>query len=286
MKKWLNRLRGGDESIETAMATGIVDPGENPVEIDVVGEARYQDNLERLAGKKQAVGKEHRVGVTLRCEPTNPYDSNAVRVESMGLVVGYLPKQLAEAACAGISRHGGAVEGQGLVVGGWKDGTSEGSFGIRVWLREGDAQRVGIARQDAPRLPPPAPNEVRLSPAEGDVGAPVSVVTVTGEEHYQPAIEATRPVGRLADWWPCLATLQVVPNNPHTKTTSECVEVRLGGQTAGYLTAAMTERHGPAISAALAAGRTATARAHVHRAAKGDRSTLEVKLDMLDPRAR
>ena len=284
MKKWLNRLRGGDESTETAMETGIIDAGENPVEVDVVGEARYQDNLERLAGRKQAVGKEHRVGVTLRCEPTNQYDPNAVRVESMGLVVGYLPKQLAAGACAGMSRHGGAVEGQGLIVGGWKDGSSEGSFGIRVWLREDDAQRVGIARQDAPQLPPPTPNEIRLSPADGDVRARVSVVTVTCEEHYQPAIETTRPPGRLADWWPCVATLEMVPTNPHTKTARECVEVRLGGQPAGHLTAAMTERHSPAIRAALAAGRTATARAQVHTATKGDTSILRVKLDMLDPR--
>src|SRR5206468_3176021 len=60
--------------------------------VDVIGEASYQENIERITGGKKP--KTHRVPVTaaLVCEPTNPKDRYAVLVLVQGLTVGYLSR--------------------------------------------------------------------------------------------------------------------------------------------------------------------------------------------------
>ena len=107
--------------------------GDTIAEIEVHGESFRQGELAALAGPKTDEGKNERVGVTLRCEPTNEHDCNAIRVEVMGQLVGYVAREQAiglspamQGAC------GGAPEAQGLIVGGWKyaDG-DEGPYGIR-----------------------------------------------------------------------------------------------------------------------------------------------------------
>ena len=99
------------------------------VEVDVVGEGFVEDTLARIAGGKSAEGKQLRVGATLRCEPTNPHDAYAVRVEVMGQLVGYLPRASATKASPGLTRAGGAIEGQGLIVGGRKTETTKATSG-------------------------------------------------------------------------------------------------------------------------------------------------------------
>ena len=37
----------------------------------------------------------------------------------------------------------GAIEGRGLIVGGWRNAASEGTYGIRVWLTSADMRRLG-----------------------------------------------------------------------------------------------------------------------------------------------
>ena len=39
---------------------------------------------------------------------------------------------------------GGALEATGVIVGGWTDATSEGHYGIRVWITGSDAARIGL----------------------------------------------------------------------------------------------------------------------------------------------
>jgi hypothetical protein len=281
---WLKRLLGNEERDSEALAfeVGISDLEEpDHVEVDVVGEASYQEALATIAGRRTESSKQHRVGVTLRRDPANPYDPNAVQVEVMGRVVGYVPRATAATVAPGMASAGGAVEGQGVIVGGWERADSNGHFGIRVWLAKRDADRIGLRRPDPiPDLPPPGPGEIRLSPSDE---LNVSAVTVTCEEHYQPGIEASRPSPDWnRDWWPCLATL-VLGTNPHTGATSPSVEVRLGGQVAGYLTPAMTERHVPRILRVTDGGGVASARAHVSKGTKAGASIWRVKLALEKP---
>ena len=81
--------------------------GDTLVELNIVGEAAYQDALARIAGPKDADGKHTGVGVTLRCEPANTYDRNAVRVEVMGQLLAYV----ARASRSTLSTHHGCVQG-------------------------------------------------------------------------------------------------------------------------------------------------------------------------------
>lgn len=49
------------------------------VEVEVRGESHCQDALGAIAGPKEEDAKQLLVGVTLRCEPDNEFDANAVR---------------------------------------------------------------------------------------------------------------------------------------------------------------------------------------------------------------
>ncbi len=115
------------------------------LELEIVGESHTQHVLGAIAGRKDAEGKRERVGVTLRCQPDNTYDGNAIRVEVMGQLTGHVSRgqagllsPLMQHSCAG------ALEAVGMIVGGWDDGDSSGYYGIRVWITQRDARRLGV----------------------------------------------------------------------------------------------------------------------------------------------
>jgi hypothetical protein len=115
------------------------------VEIEIVGESFCQSELERIAGRKEPDGKSQRCGVTLRREPDNKYDDNAVRVEVMGLGVGHVARPSAAVLSPAMQVHsGGVIEAKALIVGGWDDGSSRGHCGIRVWLSTADLDRICV----------------------------------------------------------------------------------------------------------------------------------------------
>jgi HIRAN domain len=270
--------------------------------VEIVGESYRQDALASLAGQKDAEGKHKIVGAVLRCEPKNEHDANAIRAEVMGKHVGYVSRETAKFLSPAIQQAcGGALEARGLIVGGWKSESrddhgryvevSEGSYGIRIWITEHDAERLGM-RPDAldpglrphwPDAPQPVHGEQRLSPTKADVdaGRYGSVVTVTCEEHYQNAIEAAMPPG----WdpqrtWPLLVDLAVAASNPHTKRGTPCIEVRSGDRTIGYLTPKMSDRHMAPIQACVKSGRRATATATASRGSKGGLMLWRIKVQL------
>lgn len=114
------------------------------VEIDVVGEAHRQDALERIAGERGDIGKHHAVGTTLRCDPRNEHDANAIRIECMGQLLGYIPRQTAALLAPALNGQGGIAEAIGVIVGGWDDGVSIGSYGVRVWIPRRSLLRIGV----------------------------------------------------------------------------------------------------------------------------------------------
>jgi hypothetical protein len=267
------------------------------VEIEVVGESFYQGALERIAGPKSMTGKEYKVGTTLRCEPSNPHDKNAIRVEVMGQLVGYVGRTDAIRYSPALAQHcGGAFEAPGLIVGGWRNPGSEGHYGIRVWVHRSDGPKLGLDLSPPPPPPPlvpyptlPAPrvNETRLSPTQAQIDAGLwgSTVTVTGEEHYQAAIAAALPAGwDDKRWCPVLAELCFVPANPHAKVVAECIAVSLAGQRVGYLTPRMTARYSSMLRAALLVGPdAATAEGRAGRGEKGGQRIWRVMLVMRKP---
>lgn len=271
------------------------DADERLVEIDVVGESHRQEALASIAGPKEALGKHLPVGVALRCEPSNTYDANAIRVEVMGQLLGYVAREPASILSPNICRAaGGVIEARGLIVGGWDDGMSVGHYGIRVWLTERDCSRLSVppadvdksppARQPWPVLPAVQPGERRLSPTDEDIAAErwASAVTVICEEHYQDALVAAMPANWKNDQtWPLLVDLVVTDCNPHSKQARPCVEVSNGGRRIGFFTPAMTDRYLSAISQACGGGSRATAAAQASKTTKAGAPLWRVKVQMV-----
>lgn len=283
---FLDRFRGRsavvdrEEVVREALVVRVDDIAEM-VELTVVGESYRQELLAQIAGPREADGKQHYVGVTLRCEPGNPHDTNAIRVEVMGQHVAFIARVQAAALSAAMQqRCGGVIEAHGMVVGGWDDGATTGYYGIRVWIPPAHLDRIGIDRsavEQQPRpqepAPPPRPpmtyptlpnvkaGERRLSPTERDLkaGRYGTVVTVIDEEHYQPAILSIMPAGWDDRSWPLLVDLAIAERNPHSKHDTPCIEVRVAAAVAGYFTPKMTERHHPQVTSALANSSRVTA---------------------------
>lgn len=146
------------------------------IELHIVGESYHQDALAAIAGPKGLDGKEFAVGATLRCEPSNPYDANAIRVEVMGQLLGHVGREQAALLSPAIARgYAGCIEGRGLIVGGWRDGAGEGAYGIRVWITTRDTTRLEIApavldpaHRPKPVMPPPTPAATWPGPADQD----------------------------------------------------------------------------------------------------------------------
>jgi hypothetical protein len=114
-------------------------------DLEVVGEASYQDALWALSG--------HRLGDRVRCDviavlvpqPQNPYDANAISVQIEGRLVGHLARDVAVRYGPGLqnlmTRCAGHVALRGVIVGGGYYGDGPGRLG--VWL-EHDPEAFGI----------------------------------------------------------------------------------------------------------------------------------------------
>lgn len=100
--------------------------------MEVVGESHWQENLERLAGGRTEDGADLLVKVTLRPDPGNVHDANAVIVEVDELQVGFLSRESAKEYRAAF---GGAIvhDYPARIVGGWdRGGGDSGSFGVKL----------------------------------------------------------------------------------------------------------------------------------------------------------
>jgi hypothetical protein len=133
---------------------------EGHVDLDVVGEASYQDNLWRVVGGRRSPTDRVRVDVhaVLVAEPDNPYDANAVSVWVQGLKVGYLSRDDARRYRPGLlaleNEHRRPVALAGAIVGGGMRADGLGRLG--VFLRH-DPADFGLRP-----MPPPAPPEARM----------------------------------------------------------------------------------------------------------------------------
>lgn len=102
----------------------------------VVGESRYQDELEAICGRRKLNGEDKTVEAELVLEDENPHDRNAVRVEISGRQVGYLGRDDAPAFRERVQREG--LPGprfpcRAHISGGWDDGSGDrGHYGVRL----------------------------------------------------------------------------------------------------------------------------------------------------------
>ena len=130
---WFSKVFGKSEStpsIELARTRGFTH--------DIVGEASYQKNIERVVGGKKQYSAKHECKALLECEIGNPHDENAVAVKIEKKVVGYLSREDAanyRAELKVIDANLPTTNVHAKIVGGWKDEESEGSFGVKLNLK-------------------------------------------------------------------------------------------------------------------------------------------------------
>ena len=112
-------------------------PGPGKYGVDIVGESKYQDNLEKLAGGRDEESVEIEVVAVLILEDNNPYDSNAVRVDIEGITVGYFSRSDAVDYRRKIAEPGAqdkTLACKALIVGGWERVNDKGHFGVKLDL--------------------------------------------------------------------------------------------------------------------------------------------------------
>jgi hypothetical protein len=100
---------------------------------EVVGESKFQRELEAIAGGRTALGANHKCIAVLRPEPTNRHDKNAVQVEVGGYTVGYLPRAIAAGFVEALHEEGFLLAVcNATIVGGWlaTKKQEQGHFGI------------------------------------------------------------------------------------------------------------------------------------------------------------
>lgn len=137
---WMRSLFGGSSPppVEAPSPQGsLLFAGDERFEFEIVGESKYQDWLEALAGPKCEEGCNKLVPVELRPEPSNLADPNAVQALVLGGVVGYVPRVPAAALAALLKAKQvppRKAEVMGMIVGGWLRPGSEGAYGVKLDL--------------------------------------------------------------------------------------------------------------------------------------------------------
>lgn len=194
-------------------------------EVKVVGESNYQEALEAACGGRSGDGaRVPLVTASLRREPTNQHDRNAVRADLNGRCAGYIPRDQAPI----FGEVLGKMAEQGLpptcrawLTGGWDRGVLDrGSFGIVLDVHP-DLQVI----DDAPMLP-----------------FGTGRVSITGEEGSQAYLTSLLEGQDRAE---VLASLE--PDD-------QSILVDVGGMKVGKLTPKMSARYGLWVSEILSAG--------------------------------
>jgi hypothetical protein len=105
--------------------------------VEVVGESFYRAALTRIAA---TAGPSRVLSATLRPDPSNPYDRNAVRVEIDGELVGHVPRDLAGLIAGPIAElaREGPVTAKAELRG---EPDSELGCGVVLWI---EARRLGL----------------------------------------------------------------------------------------------------------------------------------------------
>lgn len=111
-------------------------PTNGGYDLEIVGEASFQDNLLAICGRKTKNGHNKKTIAYLILENNNPVDKNAVRIDTEGKTVGYLSRAVAIKYRDYLKHHGlGDIIGTcpAVIKGGWDRGNGDtGHFG--VWL--------------------------------------------------------------------------------------------------------------------------------------------------------
>jgi hypothetical protein len=159
-------------------------------DLEVVGEASYQDNLWRIVGGQGSPDDRVRVDVyaVLVAEADNPYDASAVSVWVKGLKVGYLSREDARRYRPGLlaleQKHGKPIALAGAIVGGGMRADGSGRLGVFL-----DHDPADFGLRPMP-LSPPSGSRMRTGLAD-------ALATDEADESYDLSWMSDLPVDEL-----------------------------------------------------------------------------------------
>ena len=139
--------RTQDASFRSGQRPSATIKGDGTFETEVVGESNYQDALWRTVSSAEASerGYRYRTSATLRSEPSNPYDRNAVQVLIDSRLVGYLSREDAVEHRDLMASHGHSVDCPALIAGGFRTPTGRASLGVWLDLLESELPAVSTS---------------------------------------------------------------------------------------------------------------------------------------------
>jgi hypothetical protein len=108
--------------------------GDDTFTCEVVGEARYQANIESIVGGRSGNSAQFYTIALLEPEPPNSENANPVCVKIGGRPVGHVPKRRSLAVKSALAGHRSTFAvARALIVGGWDRGPGKrGHFGVRL----------------------------------------------------------------------------------------------------------------------------------------------------------
>ncbi|MEV6366781.1 HIRAN domain-containing protein [Micromonospora musae] len=232
---------------------------------EVAGESNYAKEIRTALGAEfKPYGSEVERDAHLIPEPTNRFDSNAVRVVYAGHTLGYLPKDQAKRYFPVLTA---------LINEGWTP-----QVRARIWGREDEdwdgrrrPQFVGSVTLDLaePHMIVPT----NMPPSDLHVVLPQGrVVQVTGEEKHMAHLAQT--VSPQGESW-IHVTLHEVEQQ-RSRSTRTLVEVRVNGAAAGTLSPATSGEMLPVLTHLSGLGLLTVARAIL----KGNRVKADVSLNV------
>ena len=148
----------------TESQSGAFVSGDGGYLFEVVGESRYQADLERIVGGRTRDSAHYECVAGLTPELGNQYDPQAVYVSVDGHKVGYLSRDWAAKFKAALASQGYAQAScNALIVGGWDRGGDRGSFGLKLDIALPLDLKAAAAPAEAMSVfPPKSDNDRRI----------------------------------------------------------------------------------------------------------------------------
>ncbi|WP_211242017.1 HIRAN domain-containing protein [Roseivivax halodurans] len=132
-----------------------------------MGESHYQAALIGLVVPNSRYGVDIEAVARIARDPSNPHDSNAVKVTIEGRLVGHLPRDQAERVSAQMAEDGiAAANCRARIKGGWRTNQhDEGLYGVSLGINSWGWIDFGLGK--APPTPPQRPKPAPEGPLKG-----------------------------------------------------------------------------------------------------------------------
>lgn len=139
--KWIKNL-----NLFVENKVGVIKYQNRYFHMEVVGESYYQNSFRKICGPHTRYGYDETYVATIKLDPRNRHDKNAVEVRIKGLKVGHLSRSQAKRVSSQMRQEGlSMARCDARVTGGWRTNQyDEGYFGVKLGMPEAGWIDFGI----------------------------------------------------------------------------------------------------------------------------------------------